>query len=219
MMEQVAGLLGIENLAFFIVSGIVLNLYPGPDTLYIVGRSLGQGRGAGIAATLGIGSGTIVHTLLGAFGFSAILTTSVHAFAILKIIGCGYLLYQGIAMLRSTVSRGEGTPAELTVLSLPRIYRQGALTNILNPKVAVFFLAFLPQFISLSSPSKPLSFMILGLVFMTTGTIWCLVVALFASSFRGHLNRSPATSRQLRRMSGILFILLGLKLATARLVP
>lgn len=218
-MEQVVSVLGIENVTLFITTGIVLNLYPGPDTLYIVGRSLSQGRGAGVAAALGIGSGTIVHTLLGAFGLSALLTTSVHAFVILKIAGCGYLLYQGITMLCSTVHQGGRIPAESIPVSLPKIYRQGALTNILNPKVAVFFLAFLPQFISLSSPSKPFSFVILGMVFMTTGTIWCLVVALFASSFGRHLNRSSTASKQLRRMSGILFILLGLKLATARLNP
>ncbi len=210
-------LLGTENIVLFVTTGIVLNLYPGPDTLYIIGRSLSQGRGAGIAAALGISSGGIVHTLFGAFGLSAILMTSSYAFAILKIAGCGYLLYQGLKMLTDGSLQREDYPLEQRRAGLRKIYQQGALTNILNPKVAVFFLAFLPQFISASSPSKPLSFIVLGLIFMTTGAIWCLIVALFASSFGHRLRRSAAASKQLRRVNGILFIFLGLKLATAKL--
>jgi threonine/homoserine/homoserine lactone efflux protein len=217
-MELGMNILGIENILLFVVTGVMLNLYPGPDTLYIVGRSLSQGRGAGIAAALGISSGSIVHTLLGAFGLSAILMTSIHAFTIVKILGCAYLLYQGIMMLANTSRRAEAYPPEQQQrAALFKIYRQGALTNILNPKVAIFFLALLPQFISTSSPSKPLSFIVLGLVFITTGTIWCLVVALSASSLGSRLHRSDVVSKRLRMANGILFILLGLTLATAKL--
>jgi len=208
---------GIENVALFITTGILLNLYPGPDTLYIVGRSMSQGRGAGVAAALGIGSGGVVHTVLGACGLSAILATSVHAFTVLKIAGCGYLLYQGIKMIADSSRSSVGNRVEQQRAGHAKIFKQGALTNILNPKVAVFFLALLPQFISVSSPSKPLSFIILGVIFMTTGTIWCLFIAFFASAVGHRLNRSSVSSQWLKKMNGILFIALGLKLATAKL--
>ena len=209
--------LGIENITLFITTGILLNLYPGPDTLYIVGRSLSQGRKAGVAAALGIGSGSVVHTVLGAFGLSAILATSAHAFTILKLAGCCYLLYQGVLLLRTNDSHNRSLPELYHHRDLVRIYQQGALTNILNPKVAVFFLALLPQFISASSPSKPVSFLVLGGIFITTGTIWCLVIAVFSSSLSSRLSRCTRVAQRLRRVSGIIFVLLGLKLATARL--
>lgn len=209
-------LLGIENLAVFVGTGILLNLYPGPDTLYIIGRSLSQGRSAGVAAALGIGTGSIVHTLLGAFGLSAIITASATAFLLLKYAGCAYLIYQGIQLLRSAPAAAPVT-ARLSRDNLLQVYRQGAVTNILNPKVALFFLAFLPQFISLASPNKPLSFIILGALFVTTGTIWCLLVALFSAALSRRLRQSPGTSRLLRRINGLLFLGLGFKLATAQL--
>lgn len=209
-------LLGLENLAVFVGTGILLNLYPGPDTLYIIGRSLSQGRSAGVAAALGIGTGSIVHTLLGAFGLSAIITASATAFLLLKYAGCAYLIYQGVQLLRSTPAP-EPVAARWARADLLQVYRQGAVTNILNPKVALFFLAFLPQFISLASPNKPLSFLILGALFVTTGTIWCLLVALFSAALSRRLRQSPGTSRLLRRINGLLFLGLGLKLATAQL--
>jgi threonine/homoserine/homoserine lactone efflux protein len=208
--------LGIENLAVFVGTGILLNLYPGPDTLYIIGRSLGQGRSAGVAAALGIGTGSIVHTLLGAFGLSAIITASATAFLLLKYAGCAYLIYQGVQLLRN-VPVPEPVAARWSRDDLLQVYRQGAVTNILNPKVALFFLAFLPQFISLASPNKPLSFIILGALFVTTGTIWCLLVALFSAALSRRLRQSPGTSRLLRRINGLLFLGLGFKLATAQL--
>ena len=208
---------GIENIIIFIGSGILLNLYPGPDTFYIIGRSISQGRGAGVSAALGIGSGGIVHTLLGAFGLSAVIATSAHAFTVLKFAGCGYLVYQGVSILLRTSNSSKKDAMKMDPASTMRIYRQGALTNILNPKVAVFFLAFLPQFISVSSDHKSLAFITLGMIFVTTGTLWCLIVAFFSSSFSGRMRKSPTVSRRLAQLNGLLFIFIGLKLATARL--
>ena len=212
--------MGIENPLIFLGAGILLNLYPGPDTLYIIGRSLAQGRGAGICAALGISSGAVIHTLLGAFGLSAILTASASAFTVVKYLGGAYLIYQGLRLIFDKVEPREGQGAQTaaqTRAGLPRIYRQGMLTNVLNPKVAVFFLAFLPQFISASSPNKVLSFIILGMIFITTGTIWCVIVAVFSSSLGARLRGSDKTAGRLRRINGALFILLGLKLATSRI--
>jgi RhtB (resistance to homoserine/threonine) family protein len=209
--------MGIENLAIFIGTGILLNLYPGPDTFYIIGRSLSQGRGAGICAALGISTGAVVHTLLGAFGLSAILATSASAFTVLKYLGAAYLIYQGIRLICEKPQPTDSSTTLSTPVGLWRIYRQGALTNILNPKVALFFLAFLPQFISATSPNKVLSFLALGTVFIITGTIWCLILAVFSSSLGKRLRNSEAMTVRLRKINGVLFGLLGLKLATARI--
>lgn len=206
-------MLGIENFFVFLGAGVMLNLYPGPDTLYIIGRSVSQGRAAGVAAVLGITTGGMVHALLGAFGFSAILATSALAFQAIKYAGCLYLLYQALQMFRES-TRTEAVVVEKRAKSgILSIYRQGAVTNILNPKVALFFLAFLPQFIDPAAVNKPFSFLLLGAVFMTTGTIWCLVVAFCAASFSSRLRGSGRVSRWLLRANGSLFAVLGLKLA------
>ncbi|MBT8329925.1 MAG: LysE family translocator [Desulfofustis sp.] len=204
---------GIENPLVFLGAGILLNLYPGPDTLYIIGRSLAQGRGAGVCAALGISSGALIHTLLGAFGLSAVLAASASAFTTVKYLGAAYLIYQGIRLiLDRSVPAAPRSNGQIRS-GLLRIYRQGVLTNLLNPKVAVFFLAFLPQFISVSSPNKVLSFILLGLIFITTGTIWCVIVALFSSAIASRLHDSGRNTGRLRQINGLLFMLLGLKLA------
>jgi threonine/homoserine/homoserine lactone efflux protein len=208
-------MIGTENILLFLSTGILLNLYPGPDTLYIVGRSVSQGRLAGISASLGISSGSVVHIILGALGLSAIVTTSAKAFMFVKIAGAGYLIYQGVMMLlKRRSSIGDGIE-EIDKADCIKIYRQGVVTNILNPKVAVFFMAFLPQFISPDSPNKGLSFVFLGLIFLTTGTIWCLLVAVFSSAISNKLRASTKTSNCLLKINGLLFTYLGLKLATA----
>jgi threonine/homoserine/homoserine lactone efflux protein len=214
--QGLAMIAGLENPLVFLGAGILLNLYPGPDTLYIIGRSLAQGRGAGVCAALGISSGALIHTLLGAFGLSAILAASASAFTIIKYLGAAYLVYQGLRLIldRSAPARagsnGKGTSGLL------RIYRQGVLTNVLNPKVAIFFLAFLPQFISESSPNKVFSFILLGLIFITTGTIWCVIVALFSSAIAARLHDSGNNTSRLKQINGLLFMLLGLKLAASK---
>ena len=207
---------GIENPLVFVGAGILLNLYPGPDTFYIIGRSLAQGRGAGVCAALGISSGALIHTLLGAFGLSAVLTASASAFTIVKYLGAAYLIYQGVRLiLDRSVPAAPQSNGQIRS-GLRRVYRQGVLTNVLNPKVAVFFLAFLPQFISASSPNKVLSFILLGLIFITTGTIWCIIVALFSSAISARLHDSGRTTGRLRQINGLLFMLLGLKLAATK---
>ncbi len=208
---------GLENPLVFVGAGILLNLYPGPDTLYIIGRSLAQGRGAGVCAALGISSGAIIHTLLGAFGLSAMLAASASAFTVVKYLGAAYLVYQGIRLIIDRPGSDRSSTESRPRAGLLRIYRQGVLTNVLNPKVAIFFLAFLPQFIAASSPDKVLSFIVLGMIFITTGTIWCVIVALFASGIGRRLGDSERTSGRLRRLNGGLFILLGLKLAISRI--
>ena len=206
---------GIHDFGLFLTAGILLNLTPGPDTAYILGRTIAQGREAGIASALGISVGTIFHTCAAALGLSAILATSALAFGAIKLMGGAYLIFLGIRMI---LDRGRelSLPSNFRRRTSTAAFRQGVFTNILNPKVALFFLAFLPQFIDPASNSKILAFLILGFTFVTTGTIWCLVLAWFASAFSERLRTNETIAQWLNRTAGALFVFLGLRLATAK---
>jgi threonine/homoserine/homoserine lactone efflux protein len=206
---------GIHDFPLFVASGILLNLTPGPDTAYIVGRSIAQGRAAGIASAFGIMVGTIFHTCAAALGLSAILTTSAVAFTAIKLVGGGYLIFLGIRMFLER-HKELSLPSHFRRSTTTTAFRQGVLTNILNPKVALFFLAFLPQFIDPASPAKVPAFVTLGLTFVTTGTIWCLVLAWFAAVFSARLRGSQTIAIWLNRTVGSLFVFLGARLATTR---
>ncbi|MDB6146743.1 MAG: Lysine exporter protein [Spartobacteria bacterium] len=208
-------MLGIHDFALFVVSGILLNLTPGPDTAYILGRSIAQGRSAGFASALGIMVGSIFHTCAAALGLSALLGTSAFAFTIIKLIGGAYLLFLGTKMI---LDRGEQLhlPSGFRRSTTAAAFRQGILTNILNPKVALFFLAFLPQFIDPASTTKIPAFLVLGFTFVTTGTIWCLILAWFAAAFSERLRSNPTIAQFLNRAVGSLFIFLGIRLASSR---
>ena len=206
---------GIHDFGLFLAAGILLNLTPGPDTAYILGRSIAQGREAGIASALGICVGSIFHTCAAALGLSAILATSAVAFGAIKLLGGAYLIFLGIKMLLDR-QRHLNLPSSFSRRTAAAAFRQGIFTNVLNPKVALFFLAFLPQFIDPASNMKVLAFLTLGLTFVTTGTIWCLILAWFASAFSERLRGSQAVGQWLNRAAGALFIFLGLRLATAK---
>jgi len=206
---------GIHDFGVFLFTGILLNLTPGPDTFYILGRSLAQGRGAGVASVLGISTGSLVHTFAAAFGLSALLATSASAFLVIKLAGAAYLVYLGARMLFSR-STAATIPAAFSSSGFWAVYRQGLLTNVLNPKVALFFLAFMPQFIAADSSSKFAAFITLGLCFITTGTLWCLCLAWFSSLLGDRLRGSKTFADILNRIAGALFIGLGARLATTK---
>ena len=208
-------MLGIHDLALFIVSGLLLNMMPGPDSLLIMLCSGSQGWRAGSVAALGIGTGTMVHVLAAALGLSALLSTSAELFAVIKLMGAFYLVYLGISLLRHRPgAAGAGTEAvALPRLSYGRIFRQGLLTNVLNPKVALFFLAFVPQFIDPAAPQKALAFIVLGCIFNLNGMIWCHLLA-FSTAFASRKVRLPTrVATWLNRVMGGLFVGLGIKLA------
>ena len=205
---------GIHDFVLFLTTGILLNLTPGPDTVYILGRSIAHGRRAGLASALGISVGSLFHTCAAALGLSAFLATSAWAFTGVKLAGAAYLIFLGIRALLER-NRDLDIPAHFKRNSAAAAFRQGILTNILNPKVALFFLAFLPQFIDSATPSKTTAFLILGLTFVTTGTIWCLILAWFASVFSARLRGNATMAALLNRIVGALFIFLGLRLAVA----
>ena len=205
-------MLGTTDLALFVVSGLLLNVTPGPDTLYILGRTAAQGRRAGSVAALGIGAGCLVHILAAAMGLSALLAASATAFTVLKWIGAGYLLYVGVSFLLAP-PRAAAAAAPLDPAPLFTVFLQGLLTNVLNPKVALFFLAFLPQFIAPDAPSKALAFLFLGFVFNFNGTLWNLFVAWSAARLAAQLRASGSLAAWLARAVGAMFIYFGVKLA------
>jgi threonine/homoserine/homoserine lactone efflux protein len=206
-------MLGIHDYWLFVATGILLNLTPGQDTLYIIGSSIAHGRRVGVASALGIIAGCAVHTLAAALGLSAILATSATAFFAVKLAGAVYLVYLGVRLIMKPVSAASPSGVGDASASALTAFRQGVLTNVLNPKVALFFLALLPQFIAPDSPTKILAFLALGLTFIVTGTAWCLVLALGASRIRGFFTRRPRALVNLSRASGGLFVFLGLRLA------
>jgi threonine/homoserine/homoserine lactone efflux protein len=210
-------MLGIHHYWLFIATAIVLVLTPGQDTFFILGRSLASGRPAGIAAALGITVGSVIHTCLAALGLSALLATSPYAFMVVKFAGAAYLLYLGVRALLARAGglpggggHGGGRDGRWAA------FRQGILNNLLNPKVALFFLALMPQFISAGSTHKVMAFLALGITFVTLGVIWCVVLAVGAAHLREVFLRRPSMATWLNRAAGAMFIALGLRLATAR---
>jgi threonine/homoserine/homoserine lactone efflux protein len=207
-------MLGIQDLWLFVVSGLLLNITPGPDTAYIVGRSVQFGWRGGAVATLGISSGCLAHVFAAAIGLSALLMASAAAFTLLKLVGAAYLCFIGLTMLLSRPSgASDQTPARCMPASLRQVFWQGALTNVLNPKVALFFLAFLPQFVAADSPHKALDFILLGAIFIFNGTLSCLGVAAVAAKTAGRIAQSGAVALWINRVLGGLFVYLGIRIA------
>jgi threonine/homoserine/homoserine lactone efflux protein len=212
-------MLGIHHYWLFIATAVLLIITPGQDTFFILGRSLSGGRGAGIAAALGISTGTVVHTVLAALGLSALLATSPYAFMAVKFAGAAYLIYIGV---RALLAKGSGIPGDAggengrSAQADWAAFRQGVLTNLLNPKVALFFLALLPQFIDSGSGNEVGAFLLLGLSFVTLGAAWCVMLAIAAARLRGLFLRRPTMANVMNKVAGAVFIGLGLKLATAR---
>jgi threonine/homoserine/homoserine lactone efflux protein len=200
----------LHSLALFLAAGLALNLTPGPDMLYVAARGASEGRPAGIASALGIGAGTLVHIALVAFGLAAVLSAVPVAYTAIRLAGAAYLVYLGARALRGTRTT---TTTTLEPASLSAIFRQGVITNVLNPKVALFFLAFLPQFVDPARGNPALQVVMLGLLFDTTGTIVNLVVAVFSSGAARRLRAPGRSSMIMQRLTGGIFVALGLRLA------
>jgi len=209
MMEQ----FGIINFPAFLLAGILLNLTPGSDTMYILARSLSLGRRAGVLSALGISTGAVIHTIAAACGLSVILANSATAYLVVKYAGALYLIYLGIRSIIGARTKAPQYQKNIRAASDRHIYFSGVITNVLNPKVALFFLAFLPQFIIVGANSSVASFLILGTTFIFTGTMWCLCLALFSSAIVARISGKGNGSAILHRISGGIFIILGIKLA------
>jgi RhtB (resistance to homoserine/threonine) family protein len=209
---------GITHFEFFIVAVFLLNVTPGPDTAYIVGRSVAQGRGAGLVSALGISAGCCVHSLACAFGLTALLAASATAFTVIKFVGAIYLIYLGVRLVMAKPeaaqaagdARAAGAPK-----SLRQLFLQGFWTNVLNPKVVLFFVSFFPQFVTTGSDHKAFAFLSLGAVFVVMSMAWNSFVAWIAGSVTRKFSGKPGVKKWLDRGVGSAFVGLGVKLATA----
>jgi threonine/homoserine/homoserine lactone efflux protein len=184
----------IEVLLAFTAAGIVLVLTPGPDMTLFIGQTLTGGRTRGIAALLGASTGLVVHTTLAAFGLSTLLAASATAFGILKVVGVAYLIWLAIEALR----RGSALtlePEAAEAQPVARVYLTGVGINLLNPKIVMFFLTFLPQFVSASDPHAGGKLMFLGLYFIALGIPLCIALIFLAERFTGAIRRSPKVMR------------------------
>lgn len=203
---------GVSDLGLFILAGLILNITPGPDLLYIAGRSAVQGRKAGVVAALGIGAGCLFHVLAAALGLSMILVSSSLLFSLVRYVGAAYLFYLGITTLFS-VQNLDGHAPQLTVLPLAKIFRQAILINVLNPKVALFFMALLPQFVAPAAEYPTRVFLFLGLLFNVNGTLVNILFGLFASAVSNKIKATAGLCRLMRSLAGALFMAFGLRLA------
>ncbi len=204
---------GIIHFETFLLAGILLNLTPGNDTIFILTRSMAQGKKAGFMSSFGIATGSLIHTTLAAFGLSIIIARSILAFNIIKYAGAVYLLYIGFKMFTDKTQLSTESLGAKRTAGYLKIYRDGVITNLLNPKVALFFIAFLPQFIDPAIKNTVLPFLTLGITFTITGTIWCLTLATFASVIFIKLKRNKKISTYLNKGCGITLIGLGIKVA------
>jgi threonine/homoserine/homoserine lactone efflux protein len=206
---------GIHHYWLFLTAGVLLNMTPGQDSLFIIGRSITGGFRAGLAATLGINIGTCCHTAAAALGLSVLLATSAAAFTVVKLLGAGYLMYLGARMLLARPQAlpgfsGAADPSPRAALL------QGVLTNVLNPKVALFFLAFLPQFVDPADRHRTLAFCALGATFVVTGFIWSMLLVAGAARLQSFFLRNPDARTLMERVVGAVFVALGARLAWAR---
>lgn len=209
-------LFGISDFGLFCLAVLLLNATPGPDTAYIVGRSVAQGRRAGLVSALGISAGCCVHSIGSAFGLSAILAASATAFTLVKLAGGAYLVYLGVRMMLTKPTQPLQSSAAHPARPMKTIFWQAVMTNVLNPKVVLFFLSFFPQFVHAGSPRKTAAFLLLGAVFVAMSTLWNSGTALLAGTLARRAGRSPQVKLWLERMVGAAFVALGMKLAFAK---
>ena len=198
------------NLSIFVLASIALLLTPGPAVLYIVARSLTQGRLAGVVSMLGIQTATLVHVAAAALGLSALLMSSAIAFGIVKYVGAAYLIWLG---LRALFAQSRAAEAEVAPRSLGRLFRDGVVVNLLNPKTALFFLAFLPQFVEPERGAVPAQLILLGLIFTGLAAMSDGMFALLAGTAGGWLRRSRGFLQAERYVTGSIFIGLGITAA------
>lgn len=207
---------GIINFETFLIASIILTVTPGTDTMYILGKSIAQGKKAGIFSALGSSTGGLIHCLLTTLGLSIILTKSAIAFTLVKYFGAFYLIFLGT---KSFVKKNNST-TELEKVDKPnnysKLYASGILTNLLNPKVSLFYLAFLPQFVRPNNVHSQLPFFILGLTFLLFVTIWSLVVAVSASKLSARIRKYNKAQEWLDKITGGVFILMGIKIALSK---
>jgi RhtB (resistance to homoserine/threonine) family protein len=204
---------GIIHFETFLLAGILLNLTPGNDTIFILTKSMGQGKKAGIISALGIATGSIIHTMLAAFGLSIIIAKSILLFTIIKYAGAAYLMYLGCKMWTDKSELHAHQETKSKGIDYFKTYRAAIITNVLNPKVALFYIAFLPQFIDPNFKNTVVPFLMLGITFIITGFIWCMTLATAASVIFTKLQENKSVSMYINKVCGLTLIGLGIKVA------
>lgn len=195
----------------FLLAAITLTLAPGPDNIYVLTRGIAQGRKAGLVAALGFSSGLFFHTMLAVFGFAALIKASPTAYSLLRYAGAGYLIYLGVRTLLSTAAIQMQGPAK--TIKLSRIYWQSVIANILNPKVTLFFIAFLPQFVNAGAGHIPAQMLLLAAVFILQALAIFSVIACFSGMVGAFFQRKASAATYLSRLAGSAFIALGVRIA------
>ncbi len=204
---------GILDYQAFLISALVFAITPGLDTAFVLNKALGTGRKAALAGACGVNAGILVHTAVGALGLSAVLATSAQAFAVIKYAGAAYLVYLGIRALMAKSDTARFVHGAPQAESVFKSFEAGLIANVLNPKVALFVLAFFPQFIDPTYAAGPRPFLVLGVSYAAVGLIWYLCLAWFAGGLGETLRQKPMFETWMNRASGIVFILLGAKIA------
>ncbi|WP_198913830.1 LysE family translocator [Tenacibaculum finnmarkense] len=206
-------MIGIENFTSFIVVAFIFVITPGIDTVFVLTKSITQGKKSGIYAGLGINTGVLSHTFFAAVGLSVLLSKSAVAFTILKYIGVIYLIYLGVSKLKNSNKILLLKEENLSDKSKKNTFWSGFLTNALNPKVALFFLVFFPQFISPKQLDNPIPFIFLGFTFAFIGIVWYLILAFFASSLSDKIKDNSTFNKWLHLISGTVFIAMAIQMA------
>ncbi len=203
-----------QNLYLFFIASLLLNLTPGNDMLYVASRSVSQGVKGGIVSALGVFVGCFVHILAAVLGLSIIISKSAYLFQVIKFAGAGYLIYIGIRSLlaKPPTALAEDVPVKTDYLKL---FKQGAITNALNPKVAIFFLSFLPQFVDVSSPYVKVQLFTLGVWFAVQGTTVLIIVACIFGKTKDFFKKNPKAVRIQEKITGLVLIGLGIKIAVS----
>ena len=209
-------MLGIENIGSFIISAIIVVTTPGIDTIMVLTRSISKGKIAGLYSALGVSLGLVVHTCAVTFGLSLIIAKSAIAFSVIKYLGAGYLIYIGTKALLAKSEQTEIKPKEIKIEGSKKMFFTAFISDVLNPKIALFFLAFLPQFIKTSEINNPIPYLLLGSIMFLITLIWCSFLALMGSKVAILFNRNKNAEKWMNKTSGFVFILLGLKVAMTK---
>lgn len=201
----------MPDIGLFLIASALLTLAPGPDIVYVLTRGIAQGRRAGFAAALGFATGVIFHTALAVFGVAALIRSSEFAFMLVRYAGAAYLIYLGVRTLmsRSAIRLGQ----DGAEIALWTVYKQSVIGNVLNPKVTLFFLSFLPQFINMKAGHLELQMVLLGVLFMLQTIVIFGAIAFFSGTIGDRLRTNPAIADRLNIFAGVIFIALGIRVA------
>lgn len=207
---------GIENFTAFILAAIIVVVTPGIDTIMVLTRSMSRGKTAGLYSAMGVSMGLLLHTCAASFGLSVLLAKSAFAYSLIKYLGAAYLIYIGYKSITAKSPAQEIIPAEVKLTSNGKMLFSAFLSDVLNPKIAIFFLAFLPQFINASAINDPVPYLLLGLMIFLITFIWCTLLALMGSRVAVLFNKNKKAQGMMNKTTGLVFILLGLKVALSK---